>query len=101
MILDTQTIASLRASMSGAVVAPGDAEFEQARRIWNASADRRPALIALCEGISDVQRMLALATDAGLPVAIRSGGHSVAGFSTCDDGIVIDLSNLNTVNVDD
>lgn len=100
MNLDTGTLASLRASMSGAVVIPGDAEFEKARRIWNASADRRPALIALCEETSDVQRTLALATDAGLPVAIRSGGHSVAGFSTCDDGIVIDLSNLKAVTVD-
>lgn len=100
MNLDTGTLASLRASMSGAVVVPGDAEFEKARRIWNASADRRPALIALCQGTSDVQRTLALATDAGLPVAIRSGGHSVAGFSTCDDGIVIDLSNLKAVTVD-
>lgn len=100
MNLDTGTIANLRASMSGAVVAPGDAAFDKARRIWNASADRRPALIAVCEETSDVQRALALATDAGLPVAIRSGGHSVAGFSTCDDGIVIDLSNLKAVTVD-
>lgn len=100
MNLDPGSIASLRASVTGAVVAPGDAEFEEARKIWNASADRRPALIARCEGTSDVQRTLAFATDVGLPVALRSGGHSVAGFSTCDDGIVIDLSNLKAVNVD-
>lgn len=100
MNLDPATIASLRASMSGPVVAPGDSGFDQARRIWNASADRRPAVIAFCDGTSDVQRALALAIDAGAPVAIRSGGHSVAGFSTVDDGVVIDLTNLNTVTVD-
>jgi FAD/FMN-containing dehydrogenase len=100
MNIDPATTADLRASMNGTVLVPGDAAFEQARQIWNASTDRTPALIALCSETADVQRALATATEIGVPIALRSGGHSVAGFSTCDDGIVIDLSRIRAVTVD-
>lgn len=94
------TIAAMRASMKGDVLVPGDAAFEQARKIWNASADRTPALVARCVGSADVQCALATAVENGVPVAVRGGGHSVAGFSTCDDGVVIDLSKMRAVTVD-
>ncbi|MDQ4143731.1 MAG: FAD-binding oxidoreductase, partial [Actinomycetota bacterium] len=68
--------------------------------VWNASADRTPALVALCSETADVQRALAAAVEIGAPIALRSGGHSVAGFSTCDDGVVIDLRNMRTITVD-
>ena len=100
MNIDQATIAGLRASMNGTVLVPEDAAFEQARRIWNASTDRTPALIALCSETADVQRAVATAMEIGVPIALRSGGHSVAGFSSCDDGIVIDLSHMRTVTVD-
>lgn len=100
MNVEPATIAAMRASMKGDVLVPGDAAFEQARRIWNATADRTPALVARCVGSADVQRALATAVENGVPVAVRGGGHSLAGFSTCDDGVVIDLSNMRAVTVD-
>lgn len=100
MNIDPATTAQLRSSMNGTVLVPGDADFEQARNIWNASIDRTPGLIAVCSETADVQRALATAVELGVPIALRSGGHSVAGFSTCEDGIVIDLSGMRTVTVD-
>ncbi len=72
MNIDPATTADLRASMNGTVLVPGDAAFEQARNIWNASTDRTPALIALCSETADVQRALATATEIGVPIASRS-----------------------------
>lgn len=100
MNIDPTNIATLRASMKGDVLVPGDAAFDQARKVWNATADRTPTLVAQCVGSADVQRALAAAVDNGLSVAVRGGGHSVAGFSTCDDGVVIDLSKMRSVTVD-
>ncbi len=62
--------------------------------------DRRPAIVARCDGVDDVVRSVRFARDQGLPIAVRSGGHSLGGFSTCDDGIVIDLSLMRGVHVD-
>ena len=100
MNVDPTAIAALRASMKGEVITPGDAAYEQARRIWNATADRLPALIARCVGPGDVQRALATAVENELPVAVRGGGHSVPGFSTCDGGVVIELGNMKAIQVD-
>jgi FAD/FMN-containing dehydrogenase len=82
------------------VIVPGDEAYDAARRIWNLDVDRRPAAIACCTGADDVRRALELARDRGLPVAIRSGGHSQAGHSVCDDGLVVDLAGLNAIEVD-
>jgi FAD/FMN-containing dehydrogenase len=90
----------LREAVRGEVIVPGDPGFEQARRIWNASADRTPSLIARCADPSDVQRALAFALEADLAVCVRGGGHSVAGFSTCDDGVIIDLGPMKAITVD-
>ena len=68
--------------------------------MWNAAHDRRPALVVRCSGTADVTRTVELARTEGVPLAVRGGGHSVAGFSTCDDGIVLDLSPMRGVHVD-
>lgn len=84
----------------GAVIAPDDDGYEQARKVWNASIDRRPALVVRPAGVADVQAALRYAAERGLLVAVRAGAHSVAGFSTCDGGLVIDLSTLKGIRVD-
>jgi FAD/FMN-containing dehydrogenase len=84
----------------GQLFAPGDAGYDEARRIWNGAIDRRPALIARCAGETDVVAALRLAREQDLAVAVRSGGHGVAGHAVCDDGIVIDLSSMRRVEVD-
>jgi FAD/FMN-containing dehydrogenase len=79
---------------------PGDPRYDEARRIWNGSLDKRPALIARCHGVADVIAALEYARAEDLLVAVRGGGHSIPGHSTCDDGIVIDLSPMKGVRVD-
>jgi len=86
--------------LAGELLRPGDSAFDEARRIWNGSFDRRPALIARCSGEADVAAALQHARAKDLAVAVRSGGHSVAGHSVCDGGIVIDLSPMRRVDVD-
>ena len=86
--------------ITGEVVRPSDPAYEQARRVWNGMIDRKPAVIARCKTAADVQAALTYARANGLNVAVRGGGHNVAGFGTCDGGIVIDLSPMKTVDVD-
>jgi FAD/FMN-containing dehydrogenase len=98
--IDPQRIQALAAGFSGALIGPEDAGFEEARRIHNGLIDKRPALIARCRGTSDVQAALAFARENGLDVAIRGGGHNVAGRAVCDGGLVIDLSDMKAITVD-
>jgi FAD/FMN-containing dehydrogenase len=99
-VLGEATVRELESSLSGKVVRPGDAEYETARRVWNHAIDKRPALVVQVSSTEDVVRTVRFACSEGLPVAVRGGAHSIAGFSTCDDGIVIDLGDLNSVEVD-
>jgi hypothetical protein len=85
---------------TGQVGAPGHDDYDQLRRVWNAMHDRRPALIARCATPEDVRTAIAYARLHRLPIAVRGGGHSLPGFSTCDDGLVIDLRLMNQVRVD-
>ena len=98
--METAALATFGEAFQGEIVPPGSANYETARSVWNAMIDRRPALIARCAGVEDVLSAIRFARDQDLVVAVRSGGHSVGGFSTCDDGIVIDLSLLQGVRVD-
>jgi FAD/FMN-containing dehydrogenase len=82
------------------LVAPGDPDYEVRRRVWNGMVDRRPALIARCDGEDDVVAALRAAREQGLVVAVRGGGHNVAGNAVCDGGLVIDLSSLKGIEVD-
>ena len=82
------------------LIRPGDEDYELARRVWNAMIDRRPAVIARPRTIADVQACVRWAVEENLPVAVRGGGHSIAGRGTCDDGIVIDFAEMKEVAVD-
>ena len=98
--LDGTALRELETSFRGQLIRPGDGSYEEHRKIWNGSIDRRPALIARCAGVADVIAALGLAKRAGLQVAVRSGGHSFPGLSMCDGGIVIDLSVMRAIRVD-
>jgi FAD/FMN-containing dehydrogenase len=98
--LDQAALNELEASFRGQLVRPGDTSYDEHRRIWNGSIDRNPALIARCRGVADVIAAVTFARRTGLPVALRGGGHSFPGLSTCDGGIVIDLSPMKGIRVD-
>jgi FAD/FMN-containing dehydrogenase len=82
------------------VIAPDSPDYDAARAVWNGCIDARPALIARCRTTDDIVIATTLTRAAGLPLAVRGGGHGVAGLSTCDGGVVIDLSSMRTVEVD-
>lgn len=87
-------------NFKGEIVLPGDSDYDEARQVWNGLIDKRPALIARCAEVSDVQLAVLFARDQHLMVAVRGGGHSIPGQSTCDGGIVIDLSRMKSITVD-
>ena len=91
-VLGEATIRELEVGLAGSVVGAGDAEYEAARRVWNHAVDKYPALIVRVASTEDVVRAVGFARSEGRPIAVRGGAHSIAGFSTCDNGIVIDLS---------
>jgi FAD/FMN-containing dehydrogenase len=90
----------LRSAVGGNVLVPGDETYDDARAVWNAMIDRRPAVIVRCSGADDVIAGVVFAGKHQLPVAIRGGGHNVAGHAVCDDGVMIDLSEMRSVQVD-
>jgi FAD/FMN-containing dehydrogenase len=93
-------VARLRSNFHGEVVGASDAGYDDARRVWNAAIDRRPLAVAQCLDEADVQAALRFATENGLVTAVRCGAHSMSGACVVDDGIVIDLSRMNQVQVD-
>ena len=98
--LEQAAVDQLRADLGGAMLLPGDADYEEARQIWNAMIDRRPALIARCQDTADVACVVNFAREHSLLLAIRGGGHHIAGNAICDGGVVIDLSQMRGVEVD-
>ncbi|BBC37630.1 FAD-binding protein [Streptomyces graminofaciens] len=92
-------LTALREELSGAVLAPGDPGYDEARTVFNAMIDRHPAVIAQCETQADVVRSIRFARDLDLKVAVRGGGHSVAGMALNDNGLVIDLRRMHKVTV--
>jgi hypothetical protein len=95
-----QVANSFVSGFAGTVVQPADPAYDSARALWNGCIDGRPALIALCRATEDIAAAVTLTREAAVPLAVRAGGHSVAGLSTCDDGVVIDLSSMRGVSVD-
>jgi FAD/FMN-containing dehydrogenase len=100
-VLVDENLNELRRSLAGTVVGPADAEYDAARRCFNALVDRRPAAIARCLGAADVAAAFDFARAHELEVAVRGGGHNPAGHCVCDGGLVIDLTLMRTVEVDD
>jgi len=92
-------IDSLRNGFSGILLQPGDDGFDAARVVWNGMIDRKPAVIARCRNAADVGAAVRFARDNGLCVAIRSGGHNVAGYAVCEAGVMIDMASMNHVRV--
>jgi FAD/FMN-containing dehydrogenase len=98
--LAPDTIAALRGKLRGAVALPGEDGYDAARSIWNAMIDRRPGFVVRCLGAADVINAVKLARDEKLLLAVRSGGHSIAGNAVCEGGVLIDLSLMKSVRVD-
>src|SRR6476469_3920147 len=100
-VLGEATIQELREGVRGEVLARQDPGYAEACRVWNGAHDgRRPALVVRCTGAADVIAAIGFARSTHLPIAVRGGGHSIAGFSTCDGGLVIDLSPMKGVRID-
>src|ERR1700686_4705786 len=99
-MISESAIQKFRESVRGQTFCPGDAGYDEARTIPNAMIDRRPAVIARCTGAADVIACVRFARDHDIVVAVRGGGHSVAGKSVCDGGIMIDLSTMKGIRVD-
>src|SRR5437867_5428149 len=98
--LDAASLEKLRNGFRSELIQPGDREYDSSRVVWNAMADRHLTLIARCTRVVDVVTAVRFAREHDLVIAVRGGGHSVAGFSTCDGGVVIDLSGMRRVSVD-
>ncbi len=99
-VIPGDRVDALRSSLRGDIILTDQPGYDAARAVWNAMIDRRPALIARCAGVSDVIRCVNWARDEGIVLAVRGGGHNIAGSGVCDDGLVIDLSSMRTVTVD-
>ena len=95
-----EAYSSLRGQFKGDLLFPGDSGYEEARTVWNGMVAQHPGLIARCADVSDIQLAIRVATHTGMLTAVRCGGHSLAGFSTCDGGLVIDMSRMRQVTVD-
>jgi FAD/FMN-containing dehydrogenase len=100
MALSPAAVSVLGETFTGEVVLPGDSGYDQARAVWNGMIDRHPAVVVRPTGVPDVVAAVRWAREQTLDIAVRCGGHSIPGLSTCDDGIVIDLSAMNSVDVD-
>ena len=97
--LSPSVVETLKTQTRGSVLLPGDAGYEDARKIWNAMIDRRPAGIVRCAGVADVILAVTVAHHNGLRVSVRGGGHNIGGSALCDDGLLIDLSAMKAVHI--
>ncbi|ELY92764.1 FAD linked oxidase [Natrialba hulunbeirensis JCM 10989] len=98
--LPRDAVGTVQSEFAGEIVLPSNGAYDEARRIWNGMIDRYPAIIAQCAGVADVVAAVDFAREHELPVAVRGGGHNVAGTAVTDGGLVIDLSNMRSVRVD-
>src|SRR6201988_2592997 len=99
MAVSLDCIERFQTAFRGEVIQPGDSGYETARKIWNASIDKRPGIIARCSGVADVVAAVNFARENELLVAVHGGGHNVSGKALCDGGMVIDLSGMKGIQV--
>jgi hypothetical protein len=99
-VIREKVLKEFERSVQGKIVRPGDEGYEAARKVWNGMIDRHPSLVLYCAGVEDVRRAVDFAGTNNLLVAVRSGGHNVAGNAVCDGGLVIDLSGMKGTEVD-
>jgi FAD/FMN-containing dehydrogenase len=99
-VVAEEAVAAFKTTLRGALLRPGDDGYDAARTLWNAMIDKRPALIVRCAGVADVINAVNFARTYDLLVAVRGGGHNVAGNAVCDGGLMIDLSPMKSVHVD-
>ena len=99
-MLSPDAIAQFSSTLRGRLVQPGDADYDEARRVYNAMIDRTPRFIVRCRDVADVISSVNFAREQSLLLAVRGGAHNGGGLGTCDDGLVIDLSGLNGIRVD-
>ncbi|MDA0822056.1 MAG: FAD-binding oxidoreductase [Proteobacteria bacterium] len=97
--MDQRNVSDLAGQLDGSLQRPGDAEYDTARTLWNSMIDKRPALIARCASTEDVVASVCFAREHDMLVSVRGGGHNVAGNAVCDDGLMIDLTLMNKVEV--
>src|SRR5262245_14271007 len=98
--LSAEALAALRGGLGGTLCLPGDAGYDEARTLWNAMIDKKPAMIVRAAGASDVLQAVRLAAQHRLLLAVRGGGHNIAGNAVCDGGLMLDLSLMKSVRVD-
>src|ERR1700732_1420271 len=94
---NAEDITEFKSKLRGTLVQPSDGDYDTIRVVWNGMIDRRPSLIARCHGVADVIASVDFARSHGLRVAVRGGGHNVAGYAVCDGGMMIDLSLMRAV----
>lgn len=99
-MLSEKNLNPFKEAFQGQLIQPGEPEYEEGRKVWNGMIDKRPALIARCTGAADVIEAVNFAREHEFVTAVRDGGHNVAGFATCDGGLVIDLSPMKGIHVD-
>jgi hypothetical protein len=95
-----EELAAFRSTQHGHVLVPGDPGYDEARSVWNGDVDRLPAVIARCSTAEDVAAAIQFGRRQGLEISVRGGGHSFAGFSVCDGGLMINLQDMREVAVD-
>jgi len=96
-----KTLAAMSGTFTGAVVLPSDTRYHEARRVWNATVDRFPSLIAYCQSPGDVATAVRAARETSVPLSVRGGGHQVAGLCVSEGGLVVDLSGMRSVTIGD
>src|SRR6058998_2419316 len=99
-MLNENSIANFKANLRGRLIKPGDEDYDEARKVYNAMIHKKPRLIARCADVADVLRSVNFGRDNNLLVSIRGGGHNAGGLGICDDGLVIDLASIKYTRVD-
>jgi hypothetical protein len=99
-VSNPSSLRTLKGTLRGDLIEPDDSRYDEARKVYNGMIDKRPRAIAMCMDVADVAAAVLAGADHGLPVAVRGGGHNAGGLGVCDDGLVVDLSRMNMVEVD-